>query len=136
MTLADEIRALKLTGHSPMPVFDGTWNAALDRAAALAEAHESALAAAAYEAVAVWLVRAGLAGDAADDPLATCIRAMTSADARAALDRMLAEARKDGMRKAAAMLPALWPFGCHMIRSMTDAQAAILAAAEKEAANG
>ena len=101
LTLADEIRALKLTGHSPMPVFDSTWNAALDRAAALAEAHESAL------------------------------------------DRMLAEARKKGMREAARIAimtgPAqdmtddeLTDWGKTRRGMAMDVANAILAAAEKE----
>lgn len=39
----------------------------------------------AFEVAAKWLIRAGIAGDATEDPLATCILALTPADATAAL---------------------------------------------------
>lgn len=58
-------------------------------------AGQDALVAAAYEAAARWLIRAGMAGDALEDPLATCIRALTPSDATAALDaKLLAERNK------------------------------------------
>lgn len=39
MTLAEQIRALMLTGRTSMPIFDSTWNSALERAAVLADEH-------------------------------------------------------------------------------------------------
>ena len=125
MTLADEIRALRVKRLS---TYYSGWNAAIDRAAALAEAHESALVAAAYEAAADKYAEMGVAGEdgyPAWDYFASAaaaIRAMTPADANAALDRMLTEARKEGMREAA-----------RLVRPIADA---ILAAAEKESGNG
>ena len=146
MTLADEIRALRVKRLS---TYYSGWNAAIDRAAALAEAHESALVAAAYEA----------AADACADyprvaPGSTearhydeqiehsqaCIGAMTPADASAALDRMLTEAWKRGMREAAGIAALHTPtkhggaLASHV--TGTTIQNAILAASEKEAGNG
>lgn len=54
---------------------------------AVVGAERDAIAAAAFEAAARWLIDAGLAGDAPEDPLASCIRALTSADALAALSQ-------------------------------------------------
>ena len=147
MTLADEIRALRVKRLS---TYYSGWNAAIDRAAALAEAHESALVAAAYEA----------AADACADyprvaPGSTearhydeqiehsqaCIGAMTPADASAALDRMLTEAWKRGMREAAGMATSFLvghPGEGVPMRSPTphEIKRRILAAAEKESGNG
>lgn len=85
MTLAEQIRALQLG----LPV-GGTAHTALDRAAELAEAHESALVAAAYEAAADRVLRAGHSLDIE-------IRCMTDADAAAALARIKAEAVKEAL---------------------------------------
>ena len=63
-----------------------------------AETERDALVAAAYEVATTWLIEAGIAGDHDSDPLASCIRALTPADAQAALDKMLAEARLEGWR--------------------------------------
>lgn len=131
MTLGDKIRALKLTGRSSMPVFDNTWNAALDRAAALADEHEANIAAA-YEDAAqkadTFDARAFRERYAVDrrgrkqwnearvlacenqainitaEDIATAIRARVPADAQAALDRLIREAEARGMEMACAAL--------------------------------
>lgn len=140
MTLAEQIRAMKR--HDAPDYYD--YNDALDSAAALADAHESALVAAAYERAAY--EAAEMAEHIAEErnwpsgarqarQIAASIRAMLPADARAALDRMRAEARKEGMREAYEL--------CKGVRKGSetddygigalDCAIAILAAAEKEA---
>ena len=59
---------------------------------------ERAKVAAVYEAAATWLVGTGIAGDGDGDPLASCIRAIPPANAQAALDKLLIEARLEGWR--------------------------------------
>lgn len=97
--LGDKIRALTTDE-------DGEWangfSAALDRAAALADEHAATIATA-YEAAAVWIEgqAAGSIQKSVADALrvgAIYIRALTPADARAALDRIKAEARKKGLK--------------------------------------
>jgi len=73
---------------------------AADAIATLADALEveRAKVAAVYEAAATWLVGTGIAGDGDGDPLASCIRAIPPANAQAALDKLLIEARLEGWR--------------------------------------
>lgn len=103
MTLGDKIRALKLTGRTSMPIFDSSWNAALDRAAALADEQQDnadALVAAAY--VAAGVRARHLWHDSQDaEEVEIGINNLTDADARAALDRIKAEAHRAGMQEAA-----------------------------------
>lgn len=63
------------------------------------EADRDALVAGAIEAAAQWLIETGMAGDAPDDPLASCIRALTTADAKASLDRLIADAVQAALPK-------------------------------------
>lgn len=161
MTLGDKIRAMKIS--DPFDPYGYGFNAALDRAAALADEHEATIAAglqypvavhanmlrgtiakpsweqimhlypveakatiaAAYEAAAL------MTGPNPDNEIATAIRARVPADARAALDRIKREARKEGVlagiREATAHCREFNDGGCNA--------AAILAAAG-EAGNG
>ena len=102
MTLAEQIRALMLTGRTSMPIFDSTWNSALERAAELAEAHESALVAAAYRAAGVRARH--LWHDSQDaEEVEIGINNLTSADAQAALARRDAQMRAEGRIEAGAV---------------------------------
>lgn len=122
MTLGDKIRAMQRANRS---TYDVEFNAALDRAAALADEHEATIAAAYEAAIDACSDYPRIAPDATEaqhydeqiEHSQACIRALTPADARAALDRIKAEARKEGMRaaddwqSAPAVSPA-WIAGC------------------------
>lgn len=58
----------------------------------------------AFEVAAKWLIRAGIAGDATEDPLATCIRTLTPADAKAALAARDRVTREKALRDAATQI--------------------------------
>lgn len=79
------------------------WKARAEKA----EADLDTIAADAFEAAATWLIRAGIAGDAPDDPLATCIRALTPADAIAAREAHDRAKVAEGMREAAEIVGKL-----------------------------
>ena len=95
MTLADEIRALKTDSQSS---YGQGIDEGLARAAALAEAHESALVAQLQDPVAVHATM--LRGTIAK-PTWEQIKHLYHADAQADLDRIKAEAHRAGMREAA-----------------------------------
>lgn len=151
VTLGDKIRALKATVSS---TYDSSYfvDLALDRAAALADAY-AATVAAAYEAAAgidpaifdhpsVYMGGPSRQAMKTAEAVAKAIRAMTDADAAAALDRIKAEAHRAGMREAAAMCRAVadeaddedcLQFDKHIAPHMRGMALDILAAAEKEA---
>lgn len=91
------------TGYLPMQVRDDCHEAATLLLDIVKERDEArAQLAGAFEKAARWLVAAGMAGDAPEDPLASCIRALTPADAQVALNAMLERAWNDGFDYRAA----------------------------------
>ncbi len=146
--LGDKIRGLKR--KDPTTYADMQWDFALDRAAALADEHAATIAAA-YEAAADTAIQHiskiqvneplwHEGQDWAADRISQAIRALaaTDPDGSAALNRIKAEARLEGMREAYEL--------CKGVRrgaetddygiGALDCAIAILAAAEKEAGNG
>lgn len=108
--LGDKIRAMQRANQS---TYDVEFNTALDRAAALADEH-AATVAAAYEVAAridpaifdhpsVYMGGPSRQAMKTAEAVAKAIRAMTDADAAAALARIKREAHRAGMREAAGI---------------------------------
>lgn len=148
--LGDKIRALAKEDIGPRT---NGWNRALDRAAALADEHEATIAAV-YEAAADTAIQHiskiqvneplwHEGQDWAADRISQAIRALaaTDPDGSAALERIKAEARREGMREAAGICAAI--YATQRKKSMIGqangadkCRAAILSAAGEDNANG
>ena len=80
----------------------------------------------------------GCRGETVHQMMQHFIRALTPADAKTTLDRLLRQARAEGMREAAKLIPSGWTGEAHVSNMdfgpnvAANARAAILAAADRE----